>query len=68
MSTWKGFAINSWRIEQARLVFDSVENTFDASKYTSTKDFEIDWILLNGSVLTIVEIGVRGGLDDRDIG
>ena len=55
----KGIAINGWKSEQARLIFNNVEKTFDGTKYKETKDFEIDWLLMNGSCLTVVEIGVR---------
>ena len=61
-----GFAINGWKTENARLVFDSVEKCFNGSSYTKTKDFEIDWLLINGSVLTVVEIGVREESDEKE--
>ena len=55
----KGIAINGWKSEQARLIFNNVEKTFDGTKYKETKDFEIDWLLMNGSCLIVVEVGVR---------
>ena len=78
----KGIAINGWKSEQARLIFDNVEKTFQGTKYNDTNDdkndkntknnkktknFEIDWLLMNGWVLTVVEVGVRGEIEEKII-
>ena len=58
MTKLKGVAINGWSSNHAELIFEAVKNTFDGMK--NPKDFEVDWIIFNGSSLTVVEVGMRG--------
>ena len=66
MKKLKGFAINGWNNKIAKEIFDNVESTFVKSKNKQAKDFEVDWMLMNGSVLTIVEVGMRGDTEGRN--
>ena len=60
MNNLKGVAIRSWRNVNASLIFDNVQKCFLGTKHEKSEDFEIDWMIFNGSSLTIVEIGMRG--------
>ena len=66
MKNLKGFAINGWNNKIAKEIFDNVESTFVESKKKQAKDFEVDWMLMNGSVLTIAEVGMRGDTEGRN--
>ena len=55
-----GVAINGWDNELAESVFDFVGDTFKNTKNGSSRNFEIDWIILNGDAITVVEVGMRG--------
>ena len=60
MTNLKGFAINGWSDKDARLLFDSVDRTFQGTGHGNSKNFEIDWLLFNGLSLSVVEVGMRG--------
>ena len=51
-----GIAFNGWSNLDAQRVFDGVPETFQGTKFPETKDFEIDWILFNGSTITVIEV------------
>ena len=65
MSNLKGIAINAWNNQQANFIFDSVEHTFKGTKCDSSRDFEIDWLIFDGSSLTVFEVGVRGETEEN---
>ena len=55
-----GVAINGFRNEAARKIFDHVGQTFGGRKFdVKSKDFEIDWILFNGVTVTVIEVKVK---------
>ena len=60
ISRLTGLALNGWKNDHAKKLFDSVETTFDG------KNFEIDWIIFNGTSLTVVEIGMRGETEENE--
>ena len=60
----KGVAINGWSSNHAKSIFEAVENTFEDME-NPPKDFEIDWIILNGSSVTVVEVGMRGETTEK---
>ena len=51
-----GIAINSWGNLEAQKVFNGVGETFRGTKFPKTKDFEIDWVLFNGTTITVIEV------------
>ena len=61
-----GVAINGWDNELAESVFDFVGDTFKNTKNGSSRNFEIDWIILNGDSVTVVEVGMRGKTQIRE--
>ena len=61
-----GVAINGWDNELAESVFDFVGDTFKNTKNGSSRNFEIDWIILNGDSVTVVEVGMRGKTEIRE--
>ena len=65
MTKLKGIAINGWSNSIANLVFDAVEHTFKGTKWEKSRDFEIDWLVLSGSALTVFEIGMRGETEEN---
>ena len=64
MTKLKGIAINGLSNPIANLVFDAVEHTFKGTKWENSRDFEIDWLLLSGSALTVFEVGMRGETEE----
>ena len=55
-----GVAINGFRNEAARKIFNHVGQTFGGTKFdVKSKDFEIDWILFNGVTVTVIEVKVK---------
>ena len=64
MINLKGVAINGWSSNHAKSIFEAVENTFEEME-NPPKDFEIDWIIFNGSCLTVVEAGMRGETTEK---
>ena len=57
-----GIAFNGWSNLDAQRIFDGVPETFQGTKFPETKDFEIDWILFNGSTITVIE--VKANMED----
>ena len=56
----KGVAINGWGNTNAANLFHNIANTFKGmGKFEKSKDFEIDWILFNGSTITVIEVKER---------
>ena len=56
-SPMKGVAINGWGNTNAANLFHNTSETFKGTgKFEKSKDFEIDWILLNGSSITVIEV------------
>ena len=51
-----GISINSWSSRDADRAFLSVEETFLGSKFHGIRRFEIDWIFLSGSTITVIEV------------
>ena len=51
-----GIALNGWTSLDAQRIFNGVPETFRGTKFSKTKDFEIDWILFNGSTITVIEV------------
>ena len=63
-----GIAVRGWSNTAARKIFNSVDKTFERKHYNAIgspvkvnnnipRDFRIDWILFNGSTITVVEVG-----------
>ena len=65
MTDLKGIAINGWNNRIANFNFDAVEHTFKGTKWEIFKDFEIDWLVLSGSALTVFEIGMWGETEEN---
>ena len=65
MTKLKGIAINGWSNPTANFIFDAVEHTFKGTKWEISKGFEIDWLVLSGSALTVFEIGMRGETEEN---
>ena len=56
----QGVAINGWSNNDAQKLFHDVRNTFASHpKFRKTRDFEIDWILMNGSTITVIEVKMK---------
>ena len=65
MTKLKGIAINGWSNSVAKVIFDAVDDTFKGTKWEISKGFEVDWLLLSGSALTVFEVGMRGETEEN---
>ena len=54
---FSGIAINGWSNLDAKKLFNSVDQTFQGIKsFQKSEDFEMDWLLFNGSSITVIEV------------
>ena len=65
MTKLKGIAINGWSNSIGKVIFNAVEHTLKGTKWEKSRDFEIDWLVLSGSALTVFEIGMRGETEEN---
>ena len=69
ISDLRGVAINGWNNKNAKKLFSNVDDTFRSwEKMKNTKDFEIDWILFNGSTVTVIEVIKKSKTSIKDNG